>query len=149
MNKVTKTIISIIAVGVLVVCAYIIGKDSPQLSIGSAPPGLASLVATSSSVDVSATAATLFGESLMNCSARIVSTDGNAILLAFEGTTTYAGSGNSGYGISSTTVTSGREGHVQAASTTVVYDAALYGCGAVTAVTATAGAGVVTVTELR
>lgn len=51
------------------------------------------------------------------CAARVISTAAEAIMLSF----------------SSAITPSGTEGHVQAASTTVVYPAEQYGCGAVTA----------------
>ena len=58
-----------------------------------------------------------------SCKARVVTTRGSsAIMLSFGDTT----------GFGSTTL-SGTAGHLQLASTTVVYDSGLYGCGRMTA----------------
>lgn len=59
------------------------------------------------------------------CKARVVTTQGlSAVMLSF---------GDKTNGDFSSTTLSGQVGHLQAASTTVVYDSGLYGCGRWTA----------------
>lgn len=82
------------------------------------PPGLKADIATSSRVAVGTTVALLSATST-NCSARIVSTGGSAVRLGFTNK----------FG----TTTNGTTGLEQAASTTVAYDASIYGCDSVTA----------------
>lgn len=142
--------IKIIGIGFIFVTLGIllgvgIKTNSVDVSVGSAG-NLISEVATSSAVNVSGTAATLFAQN-PECSARIISTDAQPLLIAFENSVFVASS--TGYGVASTTLVSGREGVIQAASTSVMYDSAVYGCGVVTAITATLAAGVATVVEYR
>lgn len=70
-----------------------------------------------------------------SCKSRVVTTNNNGINLSFGDATLF----------SSTTLTA-TKGHYQAASTTVVYDSGLYGCGRMTALGLIAS-GTVTVSE--
>ena len=81
----------------------------------SAPSGLPATVSTTSQETLSTTALQLFATS--TCSARIISTSGQPIMLTF--------SDKQG------SVPTGSFGLIQAASTTVVYDSGQYGCGSV------------------
>lgn len=83
--------------------------------LGGAPSGLSATVATSSQASVGTTATTIFATST-NCAARVISTVADPIMLTFND---YKGE-----------VPSGTYGYLQAASTTVAYDAEIYGCGA-------------------
>lgn len=78
-----------------------------------APDGIAAIVATSSEPTVAASAQVLFSTS--TCMSRVISTSASPIMLTF-----------SDWNGSSPTALIGA---VQAASTTVVYNASLYGCG--------------------
>lgn len=89
-----------------------------DLSLGSAPAGLPASFVSASSTDVSTTVGTIFATS-SNCAARVISTDGSAIMLTFSQKDGEEPSGS--------------VGHWQAASSTVVYDGGIYGCDAVRA----------------
>lgn len=87
----------------------------------SAPSGLPATVATSSTIAVgTSTKATILFAGDGTCSARIITTYAQPVMLSFAA-------------VSSTTI-SQTVGHLQAASTTVVYDSGLYGCGLFTAI---------------
>lgn len=88
-------------------------------------------IATTSQAAVTSTASTIIATS--SCSSRIISTVASPIMLTFTD--------NQG------AIPTGVFGHIQAASTTVVYDAGLYGCGAVKAYSFTAAT--ITVAETR
>lgn len=87
--------------------------SSNNNALGSAPTGLSATIATSTNPTVGTTALTVFATS--SCAARIITTVASPIMItfsdAFTPTATY--------------------GHLQAASTTVVYDSGQYGCGSV------------------
>lgn len=106
-------------IGVLLLVAVIvftvIGIDK-QTAIGSSPPGAAAVVGTSTNVvSVAGTAQLLFATST-NCTSRVIGTQ-SEVKLTFSDRT----------GARPT----GANGHIQAASSTVVYDGGLYGCSAV------------------
>ena len=106
----TKTFPAVI-IGVFAALLVLILFGSHSVSAG-APPGLHATVATSSSPTLGATSATVI-VSTSTCMARIVSTGGSIVMLSFNDAQTPTGS----FGVQ------------QAASTTVAYDAAQYGCG--------------------
>jgi len=81
-------------------------------NLGSAPSGLASTVATSSSLSVTATGVTTVIPASANCASRILSPQGGVLKVTIGGGTPSA--------------TKGME---VAASSTAVFDGALYGCG--------------------
>jgi len=83
--------------------------------LGAAPSGLTATVATSSQASVGTTATTVFATST-NCSARVISTVEKPIMLIFSN---YKGE-----------TPSGVYGYLQAASTTTIYDAEIFGCNA-------------------
>ena len=122
------------ALGILVIAAVLsltyFALSSPKAS-ASGQPGLIVGVATSSNPTLTTTAGILFATS--TCSARIVTTVASPIMLTFSdfiGQTPTA-----------------LFGHLQAASTTIVYDAEKYGCGSFKAYSFTTAT--VTVTETR
>ena len=80
----------------------------------SAPTGLQSLIATSSNPAVSTTPVIVFATS--TCAARVITTGASPIMITFADIAQGA--------------PSGLYGHLQAASTTVVYDGGQVGCGA-------------------
>lgn len=118
-------------IGALFVLALFVVLRGSDKASASAPSGLQATVATSTELAVSGTASTLISTS--TCSARIISTRGNAIMLTF-----------SDYANHTPTATFG---HLQSASTTVVYDSGQYGCGKVKAYSY--GTETITVTETR
>ena len=116
---------------ILLVAAFVM--TTRQVS-GSAPSGLAATVATTSYMAVSTTEGRIFATTTgQNCAARIITTYAQPIMLTF-----------SEY---DSKVPSGNFGHLQAASTTVVYDGGVYGCNAVRAYAF--GTVNITVTETR
>ncbi len=123
----TKKIIGILAVIVLIVWALF----PTSRPLGAASPGLIATVATTSNPTISA-AATLFATSTA-CTARVITTVASPIMLTFSDRINQTPTGTFG--------------HLQAASTTQVYDAELYGCGLFKAFGFTSSA--LTVTEYR
>lgn len=94
--------------------------------LGSASAGLSTTIASSSAMIVGPqNNVRLFPATVRaNCSARVISTVAQPIML-------YFGSSASNAASDATTTVSALIGHVQSASTTVVYDAGIYGCGPV------------------
>ena len=138
----TKTFTSYAVVGMaiafVVLIAYALGTRVP-LAFASAPSGLPATMATSSTVVVGPNIvtptlahATLFEAS--NCAARIITTLGTPISLSFAAF--------------SSTTPSATVGHVQASSTTEVYDSGQFGCGLVSAYGFTSST-TITVSESR
>ena len=99
-----------------VLVALLAIKQIPELSFGGATPGLYSTVSSSSETRIGSTSAETIFHTTFDCTARVISTTGRAIMLSFGSTTPTA-----------------VVGHVQAASTTVAYDSEIYGCGQVRA----------------
>lgn len=104
--------------------AYMAGAATAFLAIlffysavthAEAPAGLASTVATTSQIAVTPTASLVIATS--SCNARIISTTASPIMIGFTD--------NQGF------VPTALVGFLQPASTTVSYDAGMYGCGAV------------------
>lgn len=111
-NAVVASLLIIMAVAAV----FFISKPANA----SAPSGLPATVATSSNPSVTTSATVAIAATSTNCAARIISTTGaTGIMLTFADIT--------GENPSATV------GHWQAASTTVVYDSGLFGCGAVKA----------------
>jgi hypothetical protein len=104
---------------------------SQNLAKASAPIGLQAYVATSSAPTVGTSPSLVFATS--TCSARVITTYASPIMISLSDV--------QGFTPSAT------QGHLQAASTTVVYDSGLYGCGAVRIYSFVSGA--ITVTETR
>ena len=119
---ITASVVSSVIVVVIGFFAFLLFK--PSTSQGSAPSGLESIVATSSPFTMTAAAGnlglTLFSTST-NCASRIITTGSTSIFFTLFDVATTSVTGTSGL--------SGPYGHEQAASTTVVYDSGLYGCG--------------------
>lgn len=120
-----QNIVSLAAVFLVVaVLLALLITSRPSIVEGAAPFGLNARVATSSTLGVGPqnNVATGFGtttnEALYQCAAREISTVGQPIMIAFSS----AGS----------TTLSQTVGFQQAASTSVVYDGGLYGCGYMT-----------------
>jgi len=112
----TQTIAFILAV--VLVCGLVASiVKSTRTAYGAAPSGLIATVASTSQSAVSATAITLFATS--TCTSRTISTLGAPIMLTFSDITGQTPTASLGF--------------VQGASTTVTYDAELYGCGRVRA----------------
>ncbi len=121
-----------IATMVIIAVSLIILSYS-HIAVASAPSGLSSTVATTGPMAVTTTASTILGTTTQQCAARVISTRESAITLTF--------SDNQG------ATPTALFGHIQPASTTVVYDAGLYGCNAIKAYSFTSQN--VTVTETR
>ena len=110
MNK--KTIIGSVGLVLLLTALLSGGAD---VRLGGFKSATVLQVATTSIASVGTTASTLFATS--TCAARVISTVEKPIMLTFSD---YAGQ-----------TPTGTFGHLQSASTTVNYDAGLYGCGRV------------------
>ncbi len=102
-----------------------------EKTFGSAPVGLATSVASTTSQVVSTTARLLVATS--TCDARIITSRAQPLMLTFSD---YNGA-----------TPTAQFGHLQSASTTVVYDSGQYGCGAVKVYAY--GTDSITVTEVR
>lgn len=127
-----KTINKILTLGVILGMIVLTALFMTQKSYGSAPSGLPSTIATSTLLSLaSRTATTLIATT--TCASRVVSTTNSQIMLTF-----------SDYNNAAPTATFG---HMQVASTTVVYDSGQYGCGLIKAWADAATA--ITVTETR
>jgi hypothetical protein len=111
-----KSSIALVITAVLFCIALALASNI-NLAGASAPAGLKTTIATTSPAAVTGTASMLFATS--TCDARIITTAGSSIMLTFSD---YAGQ-----------TPSATFGHIQATSTTVVYDSGQYGCGAVKA----------------
>lgn len=81
----------------------------------SAVPGLRAVLATSSMQVVGPQSINRLFATSTQCTSRVITTNGNAINISFDSL--------------SSTSPSATSGHYQAASTTVAYDAGIYGCG--------------------
>lgn len=115
MNKITLGF----SITALVLAVLFVAFQS-QLVIGSATDGLATAqaMATTTTVGPSDGRITIFNAN-DTCTSRVITTKATAIALFFGDPT----NGD----LASTTLT-GVNGHIQAASTSVMYDSGLYGC---------------------
>lgn len=119
-DKLVYALFGALVVGII---AYFVVTSS--VAYGSAPSGLQGEIATSTRLNVAATSViTLIGTT--TCSSRIVTTGQSAIALTFSDIQGAVPTGLAG------------GGHLQAASTTEVYDSGLYGCGRMKAYSYTA-----------
>ena len=124
--------LAIVAVMVMAIVAYVFGTMTANVG-ASAPSGLQSSVATTSNPIVGTTVGTLFATTT-NCASRVISTVEKPIMLTFSD---YAGQ-----------TPTATFGHLQSASTTVVYDSGIYGYGLVKVYGFDANS-TITVTETR
>ena len=136
-----QTIISI-----LLVIIAALGGGAVSTQLGGSPGNLPSQVATSSAMEIGrgpsnliATTTTVFGNNAL-CSARVVTTGSDPIILAFSGGVE---------GQHATTSLQLGQGHLQAASSTVTYGSDVFGCGAWLAASVGAGSTTVNITESR
>ena len=97
-----------------------IEKDNNPVSLKGAPQGLYSTLAVATTTAVGPQEKKTVFSANTSCTTRVLSTAGQAIMVLYGDTT----NGD----LSSTTITS-MAGHWQGASTTVAYDAGIYGCG--------------------
>ncbi len=125
----SKTHIAVLF-GVLLAALIAVSFASMNAS-ASAPTGLPATIATSSNPTVGTTALIIIATS--SCAARIITTSASPVMLTFSD---YANQ-----------TPTGSFGHLQAASTTVVYDGGQYGCGLVKAYSFTTQ--VITVSDSR
>lgn len=122
----------------LLLIAVFIGQWSASFlpkANSAAPNGTYTRWATSSLETVNNTApVTIFATSTSACISRIITTDGEAIFIKFGD--------HAGFTLTKD------DGHLQAASSTITYDSALYGCGMWQGMSATASTTVqITATE--
>lgn len=110
--------------GIVLFLLFIVGQVDAEARSGQA------IMATSSTIQVGPQQDKTLFTSNYSCASRVISTAQQAIMLAF----------------SSTINPGGDQGHWQAASTTVAYDSAIYGCTAVTAYAAASST--ITIAEL-
>ena len=125
MNKLNVLLAVGLAVGLalgLVVGSLFVAQGIKELNVGAAPGGQTATFASSSlSVNVASTGVKTLFTATPGCVARIISTASSSINLSFA---------TSSFGITVEAPGAGKGIH-QAASTTVVYDAATWGCGRV------------------
>ena len=114
----------------LLAVTYMVGASAVTV-YAAQPSGIAANVATTSNPLIGTTGATLFATS--TCSSRVITTYASPIMLTFSD---YAGQ-----------TPTATFGHLQSASTTVVYDASVYGCGRFQAYSFVSGS--TTVSEMR
>lgn len=121
----TQTLIGgTLAAIVLLLGSILVGvNQAPDLTLGQAKVAATPRIATTTTVGPQGAAAvkTQIFAANSSCKSRIISTVNGAIMISFDD---IPGAGNVG----STTV-SGTVGSVQGASSTVAYDAELFGCG--------------------
>ena len=146
----------IIGLGAILVLLALLVTKYGELgpALGGATPGTAARVATTSTITIANSASAgeiLLEEVLFNggtgsgvvtnqCATRIITTRATPILINFSGISTST---------ATTTFLSAMEGHLQAASTTVVYDGSLYGCGYWGARSAGGATSTISVTETQ
>ena len=119
--KSIKSLMAVLVVSFMVVSAVGFWVLQTLQTEAGAPSGLPTSMATSSTVAMGqATVSTLFATSTY-CTSRVIGTVADAIIIQFS-----PGIG----GVYGTSSLQNGFGYVQAASTTVAYDAGLYGCGA-------------------
>jgi hypothetical protein len=112
MYKFILGVATVIAIG-----ALYLAFSPPVANIGNViTQGIVPKIATSSTISVGPQAVTTIFSANSACTTRIVTTFAQAVMLSF----------------SSSVTPTGTVGHLQSGSTTVAYDNALYGCGAVT-----------------
>lgn len=122
----STTIIGGILAGIILTLGSILTglQMTPDLSLGEAKVAVTPRIATSTTVGPTGgtdVRVQLFASN-PQCKSRIISTVGTAISISFDD---IPGAGNVGSSTISSTI-----GHIQGASTTVAYDAELYGCAA-------------------
>lgn len=124
MNKQTTYLI-IIALLVGIICGGIMLRS--QTVLGSAPSGLPASIASSSLELALGGGAQSILNANTTCASRIITSSSSPLRLSFGSTTLGSLTPTAGqFGTTSITATAG---NVQAASTTLVYDSGLYGCG--------------------
>lgn len=121
----TKTIIGgIIAALVLLVGSILIGVyQTPDVTLGDATIIATPRIATTTTVGPQGAGVvkTQIFAANTSCKSRVISTVGTAIMISFDDIPQA--------GVVGSTTVSGTVGSVQGASTTVAYDAELFGCG--------------------
>lgn len=117
--------LALIAIGVIALVAVLLFKPLNQAQGSAFTGGRTFLqIATTTAVGPQDGEDTIFSSN-ETCNARVVTTQGtSAVMLSF---------GDKTNGDFSSTTLAGTIGHLQAASTTVSYDAGIYGCGRWTA----------------
>lgn len=114
--KKLETFVITIAILTIILSIAVVLKSNGIRPLGQAVPGSHADIATSSTKSVGPQAVTTLFTSNIVCTSRIISTVSQPIMLSFDPNITPTAT----------------RGHLQAASTTEMYDAGLYGCGAVT-----------------
>lgn len=119
----TRDWISAVILGIIVFLVGFVAFYRPELAAGSAPTGLSTSLAISNVISVGPGGAetggsnTQIATSSPNCTSRVVTTYSRPIAISFGTSSLYA-----------LATSSLQQGMLQAASTTVSYDAGLYGC---------------------
>lgn len=115
MEKLKKKVVIGLVAFLLASASWLLGGTQ---KLGSASPGLATSVASSSLVSVGPTENLVIANNNPNCTSRVITTGVSNVLLSFATSTAAA-----------TTSLSVTNGHLQLASTTIAYDGGIYGCG--------------------
>ena len=133
MNRTLNVAVLVSSVVITSLVLFTLFAFAPHSNASSAP-GLGATVSSSTLENLSGGGENIIqATSTYTCAARIISTEGSAIMLTF----TQAAGQNP----------TGALGTWQAASTTVAYDSGLYGCNAISAYSYTAQNLMVTVTQ--
>lgn len=117
-NRLQRIDIYVIAFA-LILAGYFVWNATNVL--GSAPSGLEATEARAQTITVGTSAPTTLFATSTGCASRVVTTVSQPIKILFSGVNI----ATSSMGLTT--------GHFQAASTTIVYDSGLYGCGVMTA----------------
>lgn len=132
MTKTIKNISLSVIAAVSVIALVIWVLSMTQISNASAPGGFRTIVSSSTvKATVGTTTTTLFGVN-SSCTNRVVTTYAQPILITFATSTD----------LDQTVQPTNVFGHIQPASTTKEYDAGLYGCGVMQAISYPASSGV-------
>lgn len=115
----------IILAGIVVLISFIVygftaNKSVRYTELKGAPQGLSSVLAIATTTVVGPQENKTIFSSGRQCTSRIISTVAQPIMITF---------GDPVNGDLSSTTLSGSIGHTQLASTTIAYDAGIYGCG--------------------
>jgi len=111
METKTKKVLGV--VGLVILLLVVFNYSSREVPLGGFQNGIVLTVATTSQLSVGTTAISVFATS--TCATRVISTTDRAIMLTFSDRLNQT--------------PTGVFGHLQSASTTVSYDAGIYGCG--------------------
>lgn len=119
-----KSLVSILAVIVSVVVLFVVLFVGKEQNLKGAPTGLYSTLSIATTTAVGKQEVKTLFSSNKQCTGRVITSVAAPLMIIF---------GDPTNGDLASTTLSGELGHLQAASTTVMYDSGTYGCGRVSA----------------